>query len=149
MRQGGFVLQKSTIYLNRLMIYFYSFLELSYRELVSPAHLSLIANMSGCFRRTLPQKCSSMCFHKKYRTFDGSCNNLQNPSWGSANSPLQRMLPAQYENGFNTPKGRFASSLPLLLTCFLYYRTKKAKCRSEPVRNTKVYIGVGLVAAVM
>ncbi|XP_053395477.1 peroxidasin-like isoform X2 [Mercenaria mercenaria] len=79
--------------------------ELSYQEIVSPAHLSLIANMSGCFRRNLPQKCTNMCFHKKYRTLDGTCNNLQNPSWGSANSALQRLLPAQYENGFNSPIG--------------------------------------------
>lgn len=79
--------------------------ELSYSELVSPAHLSLIANMSGCFRRTLPQRCTNMCFHKKYRTFDGSCNNLQHPSWGSTNSPLKRLLPPQYENGFNSPVG--------------------------------------------
>lgn len=79
--------------------------DISYKELVSPAHLALIANMSGCFRRTLPQRCTNMCFHKKYRTFDGSCNNLQNPSWGSANSPLKRLLPPQYENGFNSPVG--------------------------------------------
>ncbi|XP_052775467.1 peroxidasin homolog isoform X2 [Mya arenaria] len=79
--------------------------ELTYQEIVSPAHLNLIANMSGCFRRTLPQKCTNMCFHKKYRTLDGTCNNLQHPSWGSANSALQRLLPPHYENGFNAPKG--------------------------------------------
>ena len=48
-----------------------------------------------------------MCFHKKYRTMDGSCNNLQNPSWGASNSPLKRLLPPQYENGFNSPVGKF------------------------------------------
>lgn len=87
--------------------YFFFPTELSYQEIVSPAHLSLIANMSGCFRRNLIQKCTNMCFHKKYRTLDGTCNNLQNPSWGSANSALNRLLPARYENGFNTPIGRF------------------------------------------
>ncbi|XP_052240639.1 peroxidasin homolog [Dreissena polymorpha] len=79
--------------------------ELSYQEIVSPAHLALIANMSGCFRRTFPQRCTNMCFHKKYRTLDGTCNNLQSPSWGSSNSALQRLLPPEYENGFNSPKG--------------------------------------------
>ncbi|KAH3733112.1 hypothetical protein DPMN_039537 [Dreissena polymorpha] len=80
--------------------------ELSYQEIVSPAHLALIANMSGCFRRTFPQRCTNMCFHKKYRTLDGTCNNLQSPSWGSSNSALQRLLPPEYENGFNSPKGK-------------------------------------------
>ena len=37
---------------------------------------------------------------------DGSCNNLQNPSWGASNSPLKRLLPPQYENGFNSPVGK-------------------------------------------
>ncbi|XP_053671837.1 peroxidase-like [Anopheles nili] len=39
-----------------------------------------------------------------YRTFDGSCNNLQNPSWGSANTPYGRLLPAEYGDGLSTPR---------------------------------------------
>ncbi|XP_065216936.1 peroxidase-like isoform X1 [Planococcus citri] len=41
-------------------------------------------------------KCNSSA---KYRTFDGSCNNLENPKWGIANSPVVRLFPASYADG--------------------------------------------------
>lgn len=87
--------------------------ENSYRELVSPAHLHMIANMSGCLRHVHSVDCSDSCFHRKYRTMDGTCNNLHNPTWGAANTALQRLLDPIYENGFNTPVG---------MTIFIFYR---------------------------
>ncbi|KAL6441885.1 hypothetical protein ACFW04_002349 [Cataglyphis niger] len=35
----------------------------------------------------------------RYRTSDGSCNNLQNLWWGSAMSAMQRFLPSEYHDG--------------------------------------------------
>ena len=35
----------------------------------------------------------------RYRTFDGTCNNLLNPWWGSANIPFRRLLNANYADG--------------------------------------------------
>uniref|UniRef100_A0A1B6LPE8 Peroxidase n=1 Tax=Graphocephala atropunctata TaxID=36148 RepID=A0A1B6LPE8_9HEMI len=35
----------------------------------------------------------------KYRTIDGSCSNLEHPSWGQAGTPFTRLLPAHYEDG--------------------------------------------------
>ena len=32
----------------------------------------------------------------KYRTLDGTCNNLKVPKWGTAGTPLQRILPSAY-----------------------------------------------------
>ncbi len=35
----------------------------------------------------------------KFRTFEGTCNNLKTPKWGSAGTPLQRVLPNAYADG--------------------------------------------------
>ena len=88
--------------------------EKPYQQLVSPRHLQLIANLSGCVRSASTVDCSDSCFHKKYRTLDGTCNNLHNPSWGSSSSPFLRLLDPIYENGFNVPVGTvFIGSLIL------------------------------------
>ncbi|KAL1122728.1 hypothetical protein AAG570_003055 [Ranatra chinensis] len=42
----------------------------------------------------------------KYRTQDGSCNNLRNPHWGQAGTALQRILPPKYNDGVNSPRVR-------------------------------------------
>ena len=36
------------------------------------------------------------CENKKYRSLDGSCNNVANPAWGASHSPLQRLVEADY-----------------------------------------------------
>ena len=33
-----------------------------------------------------------------YRTFDASCNNIENPWWGKAGSPFKRWMPADYSD---------------------------------------------------
>ncbi|XP_008185071.1 LOW QUALITY PROTEIN: peroxidasin [Acyrthosiphon pisum] len=77
----------------------------SYRDLLSVEQLDLIANLSGCLKYQTKPNCSDMCFHTKYRTIDGTCNNLQNPLWGSSHTQFRRILKPIYENGFNTPIG--------------------------------------------
>jgi hypothetical protein len=39
------------------------------------------------------------------RAIDGRNNNVQNPAWGSVNSPLLRQVKPDYENGSWTPAG--------------------------------------------
>lgn len=54
----------------------------------------------GCLGINQENICSqNMCFHQRYRTFDGSCNNLQNSLRGAAFMPFARLLPANYEDG--------------------------------------------------
>ena len=69
--------------------------------------MELIANASGCLSHRRTPDCSDMCFHSKYRTFDGTCNNLQQPLWGSSFVAFRRLLRPVYENGFNLPNGSF------------------------------------------
>lgn len=38
-------------------------------------------------------------FSAKYRTIDGSCNNIAHPFWGRTNSGLGRVLPPRYSDG--------------------------------------------------
>ena len=42
---------------------------------------------------------------KFFSSIDGTCNNFQNPLWGSSLTSFKRLLPAKYENNFNTPIG--------------------------------------------
>lgn len=81
-------------------------LDFSYRDLLSVEQLDMIANLSGCLRYQTKPNCSDMCFHTKYRSIDGTCNNLQNPLWGSSHTHFRRILKPIYENGFNTPIGK-------------------------------------------
>jgi hypothetical protein len=53
----------------------------------------------GCISFTFAQT------RAKYRSLDGSNNNLANPTWGAANIPLFRELPAEYADGLNALAG--------------------------------------------
>ncbi|KAK6617631.1 hypothetical protein RUM44_005219 [Polyplax serrata] len=43
------------------------------------------------------------CVQQKYRTFDGSCNNLINPGWGTANMPYGRLVRPKYADQIRQP----------------------------------------------
>src|SRR5262249_60790024 len=38
-----------------------------------------------------------------FRTFDGTCNNLAHPEWGSAGVALLRQAPSAYADGISSP----------------------------------------------
>ncbi|XP_048775240.2 chorion peroxidase-like [Ostrea edulis] len=51
--------------------------------------------------------------NSKYRTIDGSCNNLANPYWGKAGTPLVRFVCSAYDDGVGAPRQRgIYGSLP-------------------------------------
>lgn len=77
--------------------------EFNVEEILTHRQMQRIADLTGCARHKRRVNCSTRCL--KYRTIDGTCNNIQNPHWGAASIPLRRLLPAEYENGFSTPKG--------------------------------------------
>lgn len=43
------------------------------------------------------------CIKSQYRTLDGTCNNLQNTLWGSANMRYGRLLTPKYGDGIASP----------------------------------------------
>jgi peroxidase len=42
--------------------------------------------------------------HQQYRTIDGTCNNRAHPKRGAVDTPLLRLAPPQYNDGFQTVK---------------------------------------------
>ncbi len=64
---------------------------------------------SGCasyFNTTINYDCN--CAEDKvWRRSDGTCNNVEYPLWGSAGSPMRRILNAEYEDGISRPRGFF------------------------------------------
>ncbi|XP_065572680.1 peroxidasin-like isoform X2 [Artemia franciscana] len=77
----------------------------NYIESLTGRDLELLANLSGCSSHRSQPDCSEWCFHSKYRTIDGTCNNMAKPLWGSSYTAFKRLLPNAYEDGFNQPVG--------------------------------------------
>lgn len=53
------------------------------------------------------------CFIRRYRTFDGSCNNLCNVTTGSAQTPFSRLLSPAYQDGKHAPRSQGSTNQPL------------------------------------
>ena len=48
---------------------------------------------------------SAFCFPHKYRTINGECNNVKNPTWGITGAAYLRILQPMYQDGeYNTQK---------------------------------------------
>jgi peroxidase len=48
-----------------------------------------------------PQECNA---YYPYRSYDASCNNIENPLWGTSNSAFQRVLLPAYSDGIFRPR---------------------------------------------
>ena len=101
-----------------LFLYYFFNADETYQELLSPTQMALVSSLSGCREHRRIVVCEDMCFHKKYRTLDGTCNNFRNPMQSASLSPLIRLQPPRYENNFNLPVGElYAWSFAWLLDC--------------------------------
>lgn len=80
--------------------------DFNYNDILSTEHLELIAQLSGCNAHRLKPNCTqNMCYHLKYRSIDGTCNNLMSTHWGASYTGFRRLLKPMYENGLSTPIG--------------------------------------------
>ncbi|XP_046564376.1 peroxidasin homolog [Haliotis rubra] len=50
----------------------------------------------------------------KFRSADGSCNNIQHPDWGQSFIPMRRFLPPQYGDGISSPRTTGSDGSPLV-----------------------------------
>jgi len=56
---------------------------------------------------------SAFCFPHKYRTINGECNNVKNPTWGITGAAYLRILQPTYQDGVGSPRQEGSSdSLP-------------------------------------
>lgn len=73
---------------------------------------TLLAIRSGATQKTPPFQ-TATATEFRFRSFDGSGNNKDNPTWGQINTQLLRFLPPAYDDGFSAPRARDANGKPL------------------------------------
>ena len=71
---------------------------------LTSSELVELFEVSGCRALLAPPNCTSLVVNT-YRSTDGTCNNLQNPRWGSASTAFRRILPPFYEDGISSIRG--------------------------------------------
>ncbi|KAI1710415.1 heme peroxidase domain-containing protein [Ditylenchus destructor] len=58
----------------------------------------------GCMPTLSNSNCKkNLCFHLKFRSFDGTCNNLEEPLKGAAYMPFGRIKEPAYDDRFQAP----------------------------------------------
>ena len=62
---------------------------------------------------------SAFCFPHKYRTINGECNNVKNPTWGITGAAYLRILEPTYQDGKQWGSlGRLGRQWEQCLGCF-------------------------------
>ncbi|KAI6180717.1 ShKT domain-containing protein [Aphelenchoides besseyi] len=115
--------------------------EVQTRLVVPSGQYRLNAQNNGCANPAQPNNCSqNLCYHKRYRTADGSCNHLDDPMKGAAQTPFLRLLNANYEDGVNLMVGTTPNTRPepRALTRFLMFSPK-----SLPSTVSSMVMGFG------
>lgn len=73
------------------------------RLMVSPEDLYQCPGAREIWQQLISPYCirrDAICdVNAKYRTIDGSCNNLQRPLWGRSNRPHRRLIKPMYMDG--------------------------------------------------
>ena len=73
-------------------------------SLLAADELAKILDFSGCRSLLTTPNCTFPSINL-FRTSDGTCNNLANPTQGAAGTAFRRILPAHYEDGISSTRG--------------------------------------------
>ncbi|XP_041667542.1 eosinophil peroxidase-like [Cheilinus undulatus] len=73
-------------------------------DLLTEEDLTKLSEITGCAARVTFPECRTTPNINKYRTATSVCNNVKNPRWGASNTPFNRWLPAEYDDGISEPK---------------------------------------------
>ena len=76
-------------------------------SLLSTEELARMWRIS-CEELTVVSRCPPP---SSFRSIDGTCNNLRNPTFGARGTVFPRFLPALYENSVDAPRGRRQSQV--------------------------------------
>ncbi|CAJ0581802.1 unnamed protein product, partial [Mesorhabditis spiculigera] len=80
------------------------------RRVLTPDDMLVMWRTRPCSDLQQPADCqTNICFHQNFRSFDGSCNNLQRPTAGGAYTTFSRLLPADYDDGVQSPSTKLGS----------------------------------------
>uniref|UniRef100_A0A915PIU6 Ig-like domain-containing protein n=1 Tax=Setaria digitata TaxID=48799 RepID=A0A915PIU6_9BILA len=78
---------------------------ISFESVLAKSHVNTLMQLAGCSGAQTRDPCDEQCFHSRYRTYDGQCNNQIYTMWGASQTHFRRLLLPVYENGFNMPVG--------------------------------------------
>ncbi|XP_071944046.1 uncharacterized protein [Antedon mediterranea] len=127
--------------LARIAVLMERHVEIERRNLVSqytPTLEALCEEIGFGFYQT---NCSKL---KKYRTINGTCNNLDNVHWGAALTPMPRFLAPDYADGVNDPREapspRFLPSPRLVSSTVVHEVVNLAKQFNTLVMHTGQYL---------
>ncbi|KAI1711591.1 heme peroxidase domain-containing protein [Ditylenchus destructor] len=78
--------------------------DISIRRTMSAADVRNNNAQFGCMPTLGSSNCrKNLCFHLKFRSFDGTCNNLDEPLKGAAFMPFARIKDPAYDDKFSAP----------------------------------------------
>ena len=77
-------------------------------SLLTKQEIAKIYQDSSCEEVVQSPDCSSSVVQRQ-RTADGTCNNLKNPTFGAAVTPLRRIIVPEYEDGLSQLQGTMQS----------------------------------------
>ena len=78
-------------------------------SLITKEEIARMYQESECVETIHDPDCSDESV-MKYRTADGTCNNLENPTYGAADTEFRRLILPQYEDGISSPRGWMQST---------------------------------------